>query len=58
MVRPLAQAWKYGVPITVHPGVGFDIVTNHPVFSGSAIGCAGEWDFSLFGEDVQDDRMG
>lgn len=45
----LAGAWRHGVPITVHPGLGYDIIANHSVFSGSAIGRAGEWDFKLFG---------
>lgn len=45
----LAQAWKHGVPLTVHPGIGYDIISNHPVFSGSAIGRGAEWDFKLFG---------
>lgn len=44
----LAQAWKHGVPLTVHPGIGYDIISNHSVFSGSAIGRAGELDFKLF----------
>jgi hypothetical protein len=48
----LAQAWKHGVPVTVHPGIGYDIISNHPVFSGSAIGRGAEWDFKLFGGSV------
>ena len=45
----IAQASRHDVPLTVHPGIGYDIIANHPVFSGSAIGRAGEWDFKLFG---------
>ena len=48
----LAQAYRHGVPVTVHPGIGYDIIANHPVFSGSAIGRAAEWDFKLFGGSV------
>jgi hypothetical protein len=48
----LGQAYRHGVPLTVHPGIGYDIISNHPVFSGSAIGRAGEWDFKLFGGSV------
>jgi len=48
----LAQAWKHGIPVTVHPGIGYDIISNHPVFSGSAIGRGAEWDFKLFGGSV------
>ncbi|QJX00680.1 hypothetical protein [Frigoriglobus tundricola] len=49
----LAQAWRHGVPVTVHPGIGYDIISNHSVFSGSALGRAGEWDFKLFGGSVE-----
>lgn len=49
----LAQAWRHGVPVTVHPGIGYDIISNHPVFSGAALGRAGEWDFKLFGGSVE-----
>ncbi|WP_422924853.1 hypothetical protein [Singulisphaera sp. PoT] len=48
----LAQAYKHKVPMTVHPGIGYDIIANHPVFSGSAIGRAAELDFKLFGGSV------
>ena len=48
----LAQAHRHGVPLTVHPGIGYDIISNHPVFNGSAIGRAAEWDFKLFGGSV------
>jgi hypothetical protein len=48
----LAQAWKHNVPLTVHPGIGYDIIANHPVFSGSAIGRGAELDFKLFGGSV------
>ena len=49
----LAAAWRHGVPATVHPGIGYDIISNHPVFSGSAIGRAAELDFKLFGGSVE-----
>lgn len=48
----LASAFKHGVPLTVHPGIGYDIIANHPVFSGSVIGRGAEWDFKLFGGSV------
>jgi hypothetical protein len=48
----LAQAYLHGVPVTVHPGIGYDIISNHPVFNGAAIGRAAEWDFKLFGGSV------
>ena len=49
----LAQAFRHGVPLTVHPGIGYDIISNHPVFNGAAIGRAAEWDFKLFGGSVE-----
>lgn len=49
----LAQAWKHNVPVTVHPGIGYDIIANHPVFSGSAIGRGAELDFRLFGGSIE-----
>jgi hypothetical protein len=49
----LAQAYRHGVPVTVHPGIGYDIIANHPVFSGAAIGRGAEADFKLFGGAVE-----
>lgn len=49
----LAQAFRHGVPVTVHPGIGYDIISNHPVFNGATIGRAAEWDFKLFGGSVE-----
>jgi hypothetical protein len=49
----LASAWKHGVPASVHPGIGYDIITNHPCFNGGAIGRAGGWDFALFSGSVE-----
>lgn len=48
----LAQAYRHGVPVTVHPGIGYDIISNHPIFNGAVIGRAAEWDFKLFGGSV------
>jgi len=48
----IAQAYRHGVPVTVHPGIGYDIIANHPVFNGAVIGRAAGWDFSLFGGSV------
>ncbi len=50
----LAQAYRHGIPMTVHPGIGYDIISNHPVFSGAAIGRAAGTDFRLFGGSLQD----
>jgi hypothetical protein len=44
----LASAFQRDVPLTVHPGIGYDIITNHPMFNGAAIGRAAQRDFSQF----------
>lgn len=49
----LAGACAQGVPATVHPGVGYDIIANHPIFSGAAIGRAAGIDFRLFAGSVE-----
>jgi hypothetical protein len=48
-----ANAFRRGVPLTVHPGIGYDIIANHPMFNGAAIGRAAGIDFRLFGGAVE-----
>ncbi len=48
----LGGAFRFGVPLTIHPGIGYDIIANHPMFNGAAIGRAAELDFRLFGTTV------
>jgi hypothetical protein len=48
----LAQAARLNVPATVHPGIGYDIISCHPMFSGAAIGRAAAEDFRKFCESV------
>lgn len=40
--------WEAGVPATVHVGVGYDIIHQHPNFDGCAIGEASYRDFLIF----------
>ncbi|HEV3024545.1 MAG TPA: hypothetical protein VGX76_18850, partial [Pirellulales bacterium] len=49
----LAQAFRYAVPLSVHPGIGYDIISNHPMFDGAVIGRAGGVDFRRFGAAVE-----
>jgi hypothetical protein len=49
----LANAFRQDVPFTVHPGIGYDIISNHPMFNGAAIGRAAEIDFRWFGASVE-----
>lgn len=49
----LAGAFARGVPASVHPGIGYDIIANHPIYSGGLIGRAAGIDFRLFGAAVE-----
>jgi hypothetical protein len=49
----LAQAFRLGVPLTVHPGIGYDIISNHPIFNGAVIGRAAAEDFRSFAGSVE-----
>jgi hypothetical protein len=49
----LAQAFRHDVPFTAHPGIGYDIIATHPMFSGAAIGRAAAADFRLFSRAVE-----
>jgi hypothetical protein len=49
-------AWKCGIPFTVHPGIGYDIIYTHPMSCGGAIGRAAMRDFLSYAESVS--RMG
>jgi hypothetical protein len=48
----LAQATRLEVPVTIHPGIGYDIISCHPMFSGAVIGRAAAEDFRSFCESV------
>ena len=39
--------------MTVHPGIGYDIISNHPMFNGAAIGRAADLDFRQFAGAVE-----
>jgi hypothetical protein len=49
----LANAYRQNIPITVHPGIGYDIIATHPMFSGAGIGRAAQVDFALFSRSVE-----
>jgi len=49
----LARAFELGIPFTVHPGIGYDIIATHPWFNGAVLGRAAQWDFALFGGSVE-----
>lgn len=49
----LAHAFRHDAPLTVHPGIGYDIISNHPMFNGAVLGRAAEIDFKLFCASVE-----
>ena len=49
----LASAYRHQVSMTVHPGIGYDIIANHPIFNGAVIGRAAELDFKRFAGSLQ-----
>jgi hypothetical protein len=49
----LAAAWRLSVPATVHPGIGYDILHEHPNCDGAALGAAGYRDFLILARTVE-----
>ncbi|MCK5114086.1 MAG: hypothetical protein KAR11_04915 [Phycisphaerae bacterium] len=43
-----AACYNAKVPMTVHPGIGYDIYVNHPMFSGAGIGRSSGTDARIF----------
>jgi len=44
----LAAAWRLGIPATIHVGIGYDIVHEHPNCDGAAYGATSYRDFLRF----------
>ncbi|MDA0658303.1 MAG: hypothetical protein O2931_00790 [Planctomycetota bacterium] len=49
----LRAAIEFDVPLTVHPGIGYDIIATHPMYQGGALGRASAVDFARFGQAVE-----
>jgi len=49
----LAAAYRLGIPATIHVGIGYDIVHQHPNCDGAAIGKASHRDFLIFTRGVE-----
>jgi hypothetical protein len=46
------SAFSNNIPLTVHPGFGYDIIYTHPLNDGASIGKASEIDFLRFAESI------
>jgi hypothetical protein len=44
----LAAAYRLSIPATVHAGIGYDIIHEHPNCDGAALGAASYHDFLIF----------
>ncbi|HXI40441.1 MAG TPA: hypothetical protein VNH83_10700, partial [Bryobacteraceae bacterium] len=49
----LAAAYRHSVPVTVHVGIGYDILHQHPNCDGAAFGAASYRDFLIFARTVE-----
>jgi len=49
----LAAAYRLGIPVTVHVGIGYDILHEHPNCDGAALGSASYTDFLIFAKTVE-----
>jgi hypothetical protein len=49
----LAAAYRLSVPVTVHAGIGYDILHEHPNCDGAALGEASYRDFLIFARTVE-----
>jgi hypothetical protein len=51
-VSIFAAGYRLSVPVTVHTGVGYDIIHEHPNCDGAALGAASYHDFLVFAQTI------
>ncbi len=49
----LAAAYRMGIPVTVHVGIGYDIIHEMPNCDGAALGAASYRDFLIFARVIE-----
>lgn len=49
----LAAGYRLKIPVTVHIGIGYDIIHQHPNFDGGAMGQASYTDFLIFARTME-----
>jgi hypothetical protein len=49
----LAAAYRCSIPVTVHVGIGYDILHEHPNCDGAAFGAASYRDFLIFAHAIE-----
>ncbi len=48
-----AAGYRLGIPVTVHVGIGYDIIHEHPNCNGAALGAASYTDFLVFAHTIE-----
>ncbi len=48
-----AAGYRLGVPVTVHAGIGYDIIHEHPNCDGAAVGKTSYRDFLVFARNIE-----
>ena len=51
-VSTLAAGYRLRVPVTVHIGIGYDIIHEHPSADGAALGAASYTDFLVYAKSI------
>lgn len=54
----IAAAYRLSIPVTIHAGIGYDIIHEHPNCSGAALGEASYRDFLIFARGVENLESG
>lgn len=49
----LAAAWRLSVPVTVHVGIGYDIIHEHPNCDGACLGETSYRDFLILARNIE-----
>jgi hypothetical protein len=49
----LAAAYRLNVPVTIHVGIGYDILHEHPNCDGASLGAASYRDFLIFARTIE-----
>lgn len=52
-VSIFAAGYELGIPVTVHVGIGYDVIHAHPNFNASAFGAASGRDFLIFARIIE-----
>ncbi|MGO8814422.1 MAG: hypothetical protein ACLQVG_07095 [Terriglobia bacterium] len=52
-VSILGAAYRLSIPATVHVGIGYDIIHEHPNCDGGALGAASYRDFLIFAKSIE-----